>query len=166
MRTAFAPREPPLLISPHKTSEFYGLSEYHGQYFALLKEHFTKSQVGYLCQEMNEGHEFTLEAPFVGKLECKASDDSYLVQRFEFLIIAQAPQKTFTYTACVEVPWGYSFAERSPAIFAGLLAGDRDLQFQLYRTVAGGSAEKEIIESIDVLHCEWREIFPSSTIDE
>ena len=76
----------------------------------------------------------------------------------EFVLVAKSHGNHFMYKANFTLPWGCLTSNHLSEMIAGVLAGDRELQYELESTVVGGSAEKRIIQAIEVTMCEWREV--------
>jgi hypothetical protein len=164
MKLAYALKAPPqLAIRPSATSvmskDVFGLSHEHERHYKMILDHLCKTEVWHNCQELVPGEKFSFggDLPVVS-LEEYSGEFTFLEGiAVEFVLIAKSQGNHFLYRANFTLPWGLSPSDHLPEMIAAVLCGDRELQYEIEGTVAGGFAEMRKIQSIEVT-TEWREI--------
>lgn len=164
MQLAYALKGPPqLTIRPSATcgvsKDVFGLSHEHERHYAMIMMHLQTMEVWHYCQELMPGEKFSFggDLPIVS-LEEYSGEFTFLEgTTIEFVLVAKSQGNHFLYRANFTLPWGLSPSDHLPEMIAAVLSGDRELQYELAGTVAGGSAEKRSIQAIEVT-VEWREL--------
>ena len=165
MQLAYALRGPPrLAIRPSAncavSKDVFGLSHEHQRIYGLIENHLWKQEVWYSSKELLPGENFSFGGCIPTVSIEEHSDDSSFLKGLtvEFVLVAKSKGNHFMYRAEFTLPWWSSPRDHLTQMIAGVLAGDRELQYELESTVRGGAAEKGVIQAIEVTMCEWREV--------
>lgn len=165
MQLAYALRGPPRIafrpsLNCVVSKDVFGLSCEHERIFGLIENHLWTQEVWYASKELLPGENFSFGGSIPTVSIEEHSDDSSVLKgsNVEFVLVAKSLGNHFMYRACFTLPWWSSPRDHLTQMIAGVLAGDRELQYELEATVQGGSAEKRVIQAIEVTMCEWREV--------